>query len=112
MTPRPFALRKSAIAGRGAFATRKIPKGACIIEYRGERIGQDEADRRYPEEDGKPHHTFLFTLNDEYVIDANHSGGTARWINHSCDPNCEAVIEDERIYLEAIRDIAVGEELN
>ena len=111
MTPRPFALRKSAIAGRGAFATRKIPKGACIIEYRGERIGQDEADRRYPEEEGKPHHTFLFTLDDETVVDAAVKGNAARFLNHSCDPNCEAVIEDERIWIHALRDIAPGTEL-
>ena len=64
-------------------------------------------------------HTFLFTLNDEYVIDANHKGNKARWINHSCDPNCEAVIEEhdgknrkkDKVFIEAIRKIAPGEEL-
>ncbi|HEX5580262.1 MAG TPA: SET domain-containing protein-lysine N-methyltransferase [Gemmatimonadaceae bacterium] len=111
LTPRPFALRKSAIAGRGAFATRRIPKGACIIEYRGERIGQDEADRRYPENPNTPHHTFLFTLDEDTVIDAAVKGNAARFINHSCDPNCEAVIEDGRIWIYALKNIPEGAEL-
>lgn len=111
LTPRPFALRKSAIAGRGAFATRRIPKGACIIEYRGERIGQDEADRRYPEDPNQPHHTFLFTLDEDTVIDAAVKGNAARFINHSCDPNCEAVIEDGRIWIYALKNIPEGAEL-
>ncbi|HEY0970650.1 MAG TPA: SET domain-containing protein-lysine N-methyltransferase [Gemmatimonadales bacterium] len=111
LTPRPFALRKSAIAGRGAFATRRIPKGACIVEYTGERIGQDEADRRYPEDPDRPHHTFLFTLDDDTVIDAAVKGNASRFINHSCDPNCEAVIEDGRIWIYALKAIREGEEL-
>ena len=65
-------------------------------------------------------HTFLFTLNDDWVIDASYEGNDARWINHSCDPNCEAVIDEnedgdsrkDRVFIEAIRDIAPGEELS
>jgi uncharacterized protein len=108
----PFELRESPIAGRGAFATRPIRKGARIIEYTGERISNAEADRRYDEERMASHHTFLFTLNSRTVVDAAVDGNESRFINHSCVPNCEAVIEDgKRIYIEALRDIPVGEEL-
>jgi SET domain-containing protein len=108
----PFELRQSSIAGRGAFATRPIKKGTRIIEYTGERISNAEADRRYDEDKMSSHHTFLFTLNRRTVVDAGVGGNEARFINHSCSPNCEAVIEDgKRIYIEALRDIQVGEEL-
>ena len=100
---RPFIVRRSDIHGRGAFATEWIDKGTRLIEYTGERISEEEADARYDDEDdSRPHHTFLFSLDD---------GNAARWINHSCEPNCEAVIEDDRIFIDAIRDIAPGEEL-
>jgi SET domain-containing protein len=111
MSPRPFALRQSAIAGRGAFATSRIPKGACIIEYKGERISQAEADRRYPYDPDEPHHTFLFNLDDDVVVDGAVHGSAARFINHSCDPNCESVIEDGRIWIYALKAIPVGAEL-
>lgn len=108
----PFELRTSAIAGTGAFATRSIKKGTRIIEYTGERIPNAEADRRYDEEKMPSHHTFLFTLNRQTVVDAAVGGNEARFINHSCAPNCEAVIEDgRRIYIEALKDIPAGEEL-
>jgi SET domain-containing protein len=109
---RPFILRKSDIHGKGAFATKWIKKGTRLIEYKGERITDDEADARYEDEDeSQPHHTFLFSLDDGTVVDAAVRGNAARFINHSCEPNCEAVIEQERIYIDAIRDIAPGEEL-
>jgi len=110
--PLPFELRPSPIAGVGAFATRAIKKGTRIIEYTGERISNAEADRRYDEDKMKNHHTFLFTLNRRTVVDAAVGGNEARFINHSCAPNCEAVIVDgKRIYIEALRDIPVGAEL-
>jgi SET domain-containing protein len=108
----PFELRSSPIAGVGAFATRRIKKGTRIIEYTGERISNAEADRRYDEDKMKSHHTFLFTLTSRTVVDAAVGGNEARFINHSCAPNCEAVIEDgKRIYIEALTDIPVGDEL-
>lgn len=109
--PYPFRLRRSRIHGRGVFATEFIPAGTRIVEYRGERISNEEADRRYPDDPSTRHHTFLFSIDDEVVVDAAHGGNASRWINHSCDPNCDAVIEDERIFIEAVRDIAPGEEL-
>ena len=111
MTPRPFVIRKSSIAGKGAFATRRIPKGARVVEYTGERISQEEADRRYPYDPDVPHHTFLFNLEDDVVVDAAHRGNASRFINHSCDPNCEAVIEDGRIWIYAKKAIQPGAEL-
>jgi SET domain-containing protein len=106
-----FELRKSPIAGTGAFAIRPIKKGARIIEYVGERISNDEADERYDDSKMKKHHTFLFSIDDDTTIDAGVRGNDARFINHSCDPNCEAVDEKGRIFIEATRDIAPEEEL-
>jgi SET domain-containing protein len=106
-----FEVRPSPIQGVGAFAIRRIRKGTRIIEYTGERISHEEADRRYNDEAMERHHTFLFTLNKTTVIDAARGGNEARFINHSCDPNCEAVIDGGHIYIEAIRTIQPGEEL-
>jgi hypothetical protein len=106
-----LAMRRSAIHGRGVYARAPIPADTRIIEYRGERVSNAEADRRYPDDEAGTHHTFLFAVDDDTMIDASFGGNLARWINHSCDPNCEAVEEDGRIYIESIRDIEAGEEL-
>jgi SET domain-containing protein len=107
----PFELRQSPIQGQGAFATRLIRKGTRIIEYTGERITQDEADKRYDDESMSRHHTFLFTLDEDTVVDAAVDGNEARFINHSCDPNCQAFIEGEKIFIYSLRTIQPGEEL-
>ncbi len=112
LSPQPFELRPSSIQGRGAFATRAIRKGARIIEYLGERISQAVADERYDDTKMSRHHTFLFNVDEDTVIDAAHQGNDARFINHSCDPNCQAFLEGDRIFIYALRDIAVGEELS
>ena len=109
--PKYFEIRQSSIHGRGAFATRRIRPGTRIVEYIGERIDQDEADRRYDDDAMEQHHTFLFTLDDGTCIDAAEGGNEARFINHSCDPNCEAVIEGKRIFIYAKRRIPEGQEL-
>ena len=107
----PFEIRPSAIQGLGAFATRRIPAGTRLIEYAGERLTPAQADARYPDIPGERHHTCLFAIDDDVVIDAAVNGNEARWINHSCDPNCDAVIDDARIWIETIRDIEPGDEL-
>ena len=97
--------------GLGAFAVRPIPEGTRLIEYAGARLTPAEADERYPDVPGEVHLTYLFAIDDDIVIDALVDGNDARFINHSCDPNCDAVVEDDRIWIETIRDVAPGEEL-
>ena len=106
-----YEIRKSGIQGRGLFAARRIRPGQRIIEYTGERISNDEADKRYDEEKMDRHHTFLFTLDDDTCIDGNVRSNIARLINHSCDPNCEAIIDDDRIWIYALKNIQPGVEL-
>lgn len=105
-----FEIRESPIQGLGAFATRAIPAGTRLIEYAGERLTPDEADARYPDNDER-HHTFLFAIDDDVVVDAAVNGNDARFLNHSCDPNCDVVIDEKRLWIETIRDVEPGEEL-
>jgi SET domain-containing protein len=111
---RKIVVRNSPIHGRGVYAARAIRSGERIIEYKGEVISWKEADRRPPSDPNDPHHTFLFSLSDgKRVIDASVGGNHARWINHSCAPNCETEETDSgRVYIEALRDIRRGQELN
>lgn len=106
-----YEVRKSGIQGKGVFAAKKLRKGQKIIEYAGERISNAEADKRYDDDKMKRHHTFLFTLDSRTVIDGAVEGNDARLINHSCDPNCEAVIEGKQIYIYALKTIEPGTEL-
>lgn len=106
-----FEIRRSPVAGMGAFATGPIRKGTRLIEYVGERIRQSVADARYDDDAMEQHHTFLFSVDARTVIDASVGGNEARFINHSCEPNCEAVQEGKRIFIGAIRDIESGDEL-
>ena len=103
--------RDSAIHGRGVYAILPIKKGARVIEYLGERISHGEADARYEKKGDDDGHTFLFIASNRTVIDAGVDGNDARFINHSCDPSCETVIESSRVFIDAIRDIKPGEEL-
>ena len=107
----PIEIRPSPIAGLGAFATRHIQKDARVIEYVGERITPAEADTRYTDAPSPHHPVLLFTVDARTVIDAGAKGNNARFINHSCEPNCEAVTERRRIWIYALRDIEPGEEL-
>ena len=107
----PFEIRDSPIQGLGAFATEPVRAGTRLIEYTGERLTPAQADARYPDKEDERHHTYLFAIDDDVVIDAAVGGNEARFINHSCDPNCDAVIDDDRIWIETLRDIVPGEEL-
>jgi len=110
--PRLYAVRNSPIHGRGVFAGRDIAKGTRIVEYRGRRIGWDEAQALPDSDPDNPFHTFFFSLDDGRVIDAGQRGNAARWINHSCEPNCKTEEDEEgRVFIYAKRDIREGEEL-
>ena len=102
-----ISVRQSDIHGHGVYATRRIKKGTRIIEYTGERIPDENI-----EDDNGSSHTFYFALSNGKVIDPAVNGGNdARWINHSCEPNCEAIEDRNRVFIYAIRDIQPGEEL-
>ena len=104
-------VRDSTLHGLGVFAAHRIRKGTRIIEYLGERVSHAEADRRYEHKVAEDAHTFLFIVDSRTVIDAGVDGNEARFVNHACDPNCESVIEDRRVFIEALRAIEPGEEL-
>ena len=89
-----------------------IAQGETLIEYVGEVITWKEAQRRHPHDPNDPNHTFYFHVDEKRVIDALHGGNSSRWINHSCDPNCEADEENGRVFIKALRNIRAGEELN
>jgi SET domain-containing protein len=105
-------VKASKVHGKGVFATRSIRKGTRIIEYTGEKISWKKAQELPPHDPANPHHTFFFSLDDGDVINAAVGGNEARWINHSCDPNCETDEREGRIYVFALRGIKPGEELN
>ncbi len=108
-----YAVRRSAIHGRGVFAAAPIARGETIIEYKGERTTWDDAMERPDSDPDDPSHTFLFELDDGRVIDARVKGNAARWINHSCSPNCETYEdEDSRVYIQARKHIEPGTELS
>ncbi len=108
---RRIQVRRSGVHGRGVYATAAIAAGERVVEYRGERIDWAEALARHPHDPSDPHHTFYFHIDGGRVIDAKFGGNSARWINHSCAPNCVARQTGERVFIEALRDIAPGEEL-
>ncbi len=116
---RRIQVRLSPIHGRGVFAVRDLPAESPVIEYRGQRLTHAQADRDYAG-NAESGHTFLFTLNDRYVIDANQGGNAARWINHSCQPSCQAFLIEhpgrdrrlDRVVIETLRPIGAGEELS
>ena len=101
--PRCSEVRRSPVHGMGAFALRRIRKGTRIVEYLGERVSHEEADRRYETKDATDAHTFLFIVDSKTVIDAGVDGNDARFLNHSCKPNCQSVIERRRVFIEATR---------
>ncbi len=87
-------------AGQGVFAVKIIKKGTHILEYTGNKLTRKQSDEADP--------TYIFELNSRYSIDGK---STARYVNHSCEPNCEAEIIKGRIWIIALRDIHPGEEL-
>lgn len=103
-TPGGFALRVGrAATGRGLFALEDIPRGACILEYVGRTVSAAEAKR----DRGR----YLFEVNAKKTIDGNVRENLARYINHSCRPNCEALGPRDRVFIFSRRAIKAGEEL-
>ena len=108
---RRIQTRRSGVHGKGVFALCDLVEGQVIIEYAGAIISWNEAQRRHPHDPSDPNHTFYFHIDDKRVIDALIGGNSSRWINHSCAPNCVADVQDGRVYIKALRNIAAGEEL-
>lgn len=97
-----FAVKRSS-AGLGLFARAPFKKGDFVVEYTGEIIPNEEADRRGTR--------YIFEISSRRSVDGSTRTNLARYMNHSCDPNCEAEIDGARIMIYALRDIEPGEEL-
>jgi SET domain-containing protein len=108
---RRIQVRRSGVHGKGVYALAPLARAEVIIEYKGEVITWKEALRRHPHDPKDPNHTFFFHIDDSNVIDATFRGNSARWINHACEPNCEADEVDGRVFIKALRKIRPGEEL-
>ncbi len=114
-----IVVRRSPIHGRGVFANVDLPAAARLLEYRGERIDSVEAFRRYGDNSAQGE-TYLFAVNEHWLIDGSSGGNSARFINHHCEPNCEAVVwvnidgdeRRDRVFIETLRPIRRGEELS
>lgn len=107
-----YVVRNSEVHGRGVFAARNVSADTFLIEYEGERISEKEASRRHGTDPENPFHTFFFSLESGKLIDGGDNGNDARWINHACEPNCEAREEKGRVYIYTVRDVKRGEEFN
>ena len=102
---RRISVRLSPVHGRGLFALARIDEGDRIIEYKGKRISWECT------EGVDDYHTFLFALENGQVVDGAQGGNSARWINHSCDPNSEVQQEEDRLFVFALKTIEAGTEL-
>ena len=108
---RRIQTRRSGVHGKGVFALVDLAPGETLIEYTGEIITWTEALERHPHDPSDPNHTFYFSIDEDHVIDAKVGGNAARWINHSCAPNCEADETGGRVFIRTLRAIEPGEEL-
>ncbi|MHA3704946.1 SET domain-containing protein [Jatrophihabitans sp. YIM 134969] len=107
-----FAVRRSGIHGKGVFALVDLPAGVDLLPYGGDVLDWDVAQQRYDDAGIENGHTFFFDIGDGRVIDGGSHGNSARWINHGCNPNCEAVFEtDTRLMIRTRRRIRAGDEL-
>lgn len=107
---RRVIVRRSPVHGKGVFAMHALAAGECVLEYKGEITSWRKAARRHQRE-GVEGHTFLFGLSDGRVIDGSRGGNSARWLNHACAPNCEAIEDAGRIFIHTLRPIEAGKEL-
>ena len=116
---RRIQTRVSNVHGKGVFAVQDLAEGETLIEYVGEVVTWKEALRRHPHDPKDPNHTFYFHIDEKHVIDAKYGGNSSRWINHSCEPNCEPWLVEgkrgpasDRVVIQARRRIRAGEELS
>jgi uncharacterized protein len=107
---RRVVVRRSPVHGKGVFALRLLAAGERVLEFKGEVTSWRKASSRF-RRNGVEGHTFLFGLSDGRVIDGSQGGNSARWLNHACDANCEAVEEEGRVFIETLMDVAAGTEL-
>lgn len=115
---RRYVVRTSNIHGQGVFANTHLPAHTKLMQYEGERISSAEAVLRYGDNTSVGS-TYLFAVNADWLIDGLVGGNSARFINHSCAPNCEAVIwvdingdsRKDKVWIETLRDVEIGEEL-
>lgn len=103
-------VKKSKVHGRGLFARKDVPKDTKIIEYKGTRKPASELPD-VDENDPEGHHTVIFQLDNGTLIDASRRGNAAQFANHSCNPNCDTIEADERIFIRSLRKIKKGTEL-
>jgi uncharacterized protein len=110
-----FTVKRSKIHNNGVFASANIIKGTAILEYVGEKVtkkvGDSRADAQFFKGGKRDGHVYLFSLNSRYDIDGNVSWNPAKWLNHSCDPNCDTYVDKGKIWIESVRAIKKGEEL-
>tara|TARA_B100001057_G_scaffold496532_1_gene598252 strand:+ start:752 stop:1234 length:483 start_codon:yes stop_codon:yes gene_type:complete len=113
-----WEVKKSKIHANGVYATERIPKNTKIIEYIGEKVTRSEGDRRSEKRikkylrSKKTGSVYIFELNNKYDIDGSPKYNKARYINHSCKPNCEVEIKKGRIWIVSIKRINKGDELS
>ncbi|QCP49043.1 SET domain-containing protein [Trinickia violacea] len=107
---RRVVVRRSPVHGKGVFALRQLAAGERVLEYAGEVTSWRKAAGRL-RRNGMVGHTFVFGLSDGRVIDGSRGGNSARWLNHACVANCEAIEEDGRVFIETLTDIDAGAEL-
>ena len=113
-----WKVKHSRIHGHGVFATKDIKKNTKIIQYIGEKVSRSEGNKRSEERinkylnSSKTGSVYIFELNNRYDIDGSPLYNKARYINHSCDPNCEVDIVDNKIWISSIKKIKKGEELS
>ncbi len=106
-----YSVRRSRVHGRGLFARTPYDQGDLVGEYQGRLIHEDEEVDTTSAQHPDPAYTLLFAIDDGLMIDAGVKGNSIRFMNHSCDPNCETTLEGDKVFVHALRHIDPGEEL-